>query len=410
MTARDALLGALLTRRLAILGHEMTLPDIIGTPVGLTFYVGIVAGVGGTKSSATGVARRVMPNSNSRILEGVPLGSGQGLVEIVFETSRTNGKTTKTKIADGAIVVVDEGQVADLLGGQAGSVLLPTLRSAWIHAPIGQANATIEARRMLQGWEFVYGAMFCFVPETAAPIVNDRAGLCERFLWLAGVDPGLPDTDVPDPGPIAWKTPTAALVEAHRRPDNIGPLQTINRVMIGVADEIAIEIREARRPVIRTGEGAGHDLLKREKVAFGLASFEGRLDIDGHDWELAKMVTDTSDRVLAAVRKAIAGEARRIEAATIEKRVRSDLASDEGHERRALRSGATAVAKAVRKHADEKTHAAQGGGCTRNCLTTAPASKYRLAVGIDAIIEEAKTFEWIALGEDGRWRPGRRKP
>jgi hypothetical protein len=410
LISRDALLGVILARVAAIASHTLELPGIVGAPVGLTFYIATAGPAGASKTATSAVGRGLVPNTNMRTADMLPIGSGEGLIEALFdlvEEEDEHGKTKRTKIQTryGAIVYVDEGAILGELGQRRGSTLLPIIRSAYTHGVIGQTNASIERRRILEGTNYVYGLIMGIQPQLAGPILDDApAGTPQRFVWFSATDPNMTDEDVDWPGELRWKPPSAATLDHHQTRSTAGYV----RHQFTVADSIRNEIRADRLAVMRGADRApmeAHSMLVRLKTAALLAVLNERLDVRDDDWELAGQIITVSRAVRTDIDNTLKRAASDAEQAATERHVRRELTVDNNREASALRSAARSVANVVRRHRVQQLH----DGCTRRCLTQAVASKHRALVSIDDVVAEAERRDWI-IGNDDRWSAGKESP
>lgn len=319
----DAVLGAYLTRVSAGVPHPLRIPAIVGTAVPLCLFAIVIARSGIGKSSSYGVAVELHPldppsvddPSKIKVADRLPIGSGEGLVEVLFDTRSEKDDAGKTKDVKyqalyNAAFYVDEGSVLAALGNRAGSVLLPTLRTVFTGGPLGQTNASKERRRIVPAGHYAIGVCVAFQPESAGAFLEDEAaGTPQRFLWFSAIDPAIP-IDLPP-----WPSDALPLKLA----DFFGIRDGGPRDMI-VVDSIRNEVRAAdgarnRGEVVAESLQAHADLL-RLKVAALLAILDGRLDVNDEDWRLAGMIKATSDGVLAHVQEHVRQAAARKESAT----------------------------------------------------------------------------------------------
>lgn len=405
----DALLGAVLCRIAALSSHTIELPAIVGSAVGLTYFANLVGGPEAGKSAAASVAADLVPAPDA-VLDRLPIGSGEGLVECLFETVKEageNGKPEKVRrqTRHAAIFHVDEGEVLVDLGTRSGNTLFSTMRAAWSHSMLGATNASAERNRRVPGTAYVFGITVGVQPEIAGPLLAQApAGTPQRFAWFLATEPGAEHTeeDVHWPGPLEW---TALDIDAM--PYETGP-RGLRHPLI-VADAIRKAIRTRRRAIqnaeITVEQLDAHRDLLRLKTAALLALLDHRYHITDNDWELAGTIDATSRRVRRSVEAALSTVEQGKELAVADRMARRDTHIEENKEKRALTSAATSVANKVRQHALDETHADEGGGCTRRCMTLATASKHRALVSIDVVVERAERDGTIVKGDDGRWRP-----
>jgi hypothetical protein len=324
----DAVFHTVLTRISAIVSHEVRIPAIVGSAKPLSYFVAIVAGSGGGKSTANDIAVELVPTSD-RVLDQVPPGSGEGLAELLFdivEETDDHGKTTKVKrqVRHAAIVYIDEGQVLAELGNRKGATLLPAFRTIWTGGPLGQANANKERFRVVPAGSYVFGISVGFQLELAGQLLADHiAGTPQRFGWASAVDPHIEPCAWP--GPLDWE-PT-------------------NRHTAGqdLTFDPAIET-EVRADDLARSRGQttpdpldSHTNLYRLKVATLLAILDGRRNVTLDDWHLATIVRDTSNAVRTMVANTVAAAEARREQATSGRLAARAAHSDEAvHQRRVV--------------------------------------------------------------------------
>lgn len=413
LVAPDAVLGSVLVRVAAITPHTVEIPPTVGAPVGLTCLAALVGPPSAGKSAACAVAGELLP-APDRVLDRLPIGSGEGMVEVLFgmvddESTERKGRQVRRQTRNAAIFHVDEGTVISELGARSGSTLLPTLRTAFTHGTLGNTNASAERRRILLGRDYVYGISLGIQPELAGPLLGDAgAGTPQRFIWLSATDPTMPESSVAFPGPLLWATPGDPLLRSYEvvRGSSV-------RHEMRLADSIVSEVRARRVAAVRghasTTPNEAHQTLVRLKVAALLALLEGGLEVGVREWDLAGMVVDVSARVRNSIQAQLAAASRRKETETNERLARRDAHVEATRAARSLQAASRSVGNVVVKHRDEGKHVDLGGGCARSCLTTSIGSKYRQVVTVDDAIEEAVLRGWLeGVGE--RWVPGPSRP
>lgn len=329
MISPDAVLGVVLARVAAGWPPAFQLPGTVGAESSLACYTALVGGPETGKSTAVGCASKLVALSGP-VVDGVTLGSGQGLIELYMElvsvpTEDGGTRMVKQQTKSGAFVTLDEGQALAEMARQKGAIHLPVIRSMWTGGPVGQANASVETARQLADGTYSLGFVVGLQPTKAAALLgDDAAGTPQRFLWMRTTDPTIPADPPPWPGGIEWRPPT---LKPHT-PTGI----TLDPV-------ITTEIRTARLAIVR-GEVEveslnAHRTLLRLKVAGLLAGLEERLDITTDDWDLAATVVDTSVAVRTMVVDAIAWEAADLERQHTQRIVSRDRAVEDSREGRA---------------------------------------------------------------------------
>lgn len=391
----DAVLLFVLARVAALTPPSIVLPAIAGGIASLNFLGGIVSNSGGGKTTAGDVARALLPIDRKDVVADVPPGSGEGLTELYFEMvdeEDNTGKPRKVKrqTKSAAFIYLDEGQALAEMGGRRGATLLPTLRSAWSGAVIGQSNATLETHRVLKAHTYRMAIMVGFQLDYAAGLIDDApGGTPQRFIFATATDPTVPTQTPPWPGELTVTQPTVI---------------TGKRQEIGFDPDIAAGIR-TRQLLTTRGDYIPDPLdthadLARMKIAALLAILDDRHNVDTDDWELAGLVMRTSRAVRAWVIEEARQKARALEATRTVTAVGREMAILDAHEQRALRAGARAIARRV--HRD-------GEPTPRRELHKAVDSKSRAVVTLDQMIDFAITEHWIVANGDG-WKPGESRP
>lgn len=391
----DSVLVATLARVATLIPPTITLPAIVGSKASLNFFGAIVSRSGGGKSTSSDVARELVPFDRNDIVDNVPPGSGEGLIEMYLEfvsEEGPDGKRTKVKrqTKQAAYVFVDEGQALMSVGDRQGNITLPILRSAWSGSVLGQQNASQETNRRIGAHQYRMGLIMGFQLAYAATLIADgEGGTPQRFVFMNATDAAIPD-DAPEwPGPL----PVAMLPIIHS-----GQTVDFDR-------DVAAGIR-ARNLAAQRGESDvdpldTHTDLGRMKVAAILAYLDdGRLHVTPQDWELAGMVMDTSRAVrssaIATARARERDESRGRTAAAVSK----ELAVADAEERRVLVAGAKSLARRAHK---------AGQPVAKRDLMAAVASRYKRVVTVDEMISHAEAQGWIEAVVDG-WKPGESRP
>lgn len=404
MGPRDAVLGAVLARVAAHTPHTVKLPPTIGSPVGLTYYVAPVAPPGLGKTVSMSIARELVP-TQPPVVE-VPTGSGEGLIEVLFdmvdEPDPDTGKKTKVRrqVRHQVIVTVGEGAQLFEIGQRQGSTTLSTIRCAYTDDVLGTSNATAERRRIVPAGQAVYALVIGFQPELAGPLLEDHAaGTPQRFVWVTADDPGAPDEPPEWPGQLPWTPPTP--FELRDRTATVGGYQ---RQLLSAPEAILEPLRSAHRDRLRRQSRAApldeHRGLVTLKTAALLALLDGRFDIDVEDWELAEVIVATSAGVRTWVQHQLRSVDAQRERAHRERIVGRDAALQDAADARALAAASRAVARKVHR---------RGGRCTRRELHHAIKSNDRRLVTVDDAIERAVADGFVVADGDG-WAPGRTKP
>jgi hypothetical protein len=396
----DAVFGAVLARISMVVPPTLRVDTGVVIPAPLNTYIGLVAQSGGGKTSSAAVARELVPIDRQDLVVDMPLGSGEGAIELFYEwviEEQPDGKRLKVKqrTKAGVMLTLDEGQALTELGGRNGSVLLPVLRTAWSGETIGQTNAREETKRRLEAQTYRLSLIVGFQAAAAGALLAEQErGTAQRFVLFSTVDATIPDTPAPWPdGPILGRVPPT-IVRGQRI--------TVERF---VADEIRGRTLAVARGELILDPLDSHRDQSRARIGGLLAVLAGRLEVTVEDWELAGMVMDTSD----AVRQWVLDSNARAEADQEDARTRAAIkrqrlgaqALDGDNHGRAVLAGARAIARLAHRRPGEIVSYRQAA--------RAPAGKDREAATVDEMIDHAVEMEWVRQQGDG-WVAGRSQP
>lgn len=390
----DAVLAATLARISTLIPPTTKLPAIVGAPGSLNLLIGIIATSGGGKSTSNDVARELIPITRTDIIADIPPGSGEGITELFFELvneETPEGKTRKIKrqTKTAALIYLDEGQALAEMGNRKGATLLPTLRSAWSGAVIGQSNATTETHRVLKAHSYRLNVIIGFQLEHAAPLIADAAGgTPQRFIYATAIDPTIPDNAPEWPGPLQI-TPPPTIQHGHEIDFHPDIRQTIRQKALATT-----------RGQTTPNELDSHIDLLRMKIAAILGILDERHNVNLQDWELAGQILTTSNAVRTWIIEHNHHLQQQREQAFAIKLANREAIANQTHTERALRSGARSIAKAIHK---------TDTPLTTNQLRQTLASRTRNLVPITDIIAHAVDQQWIIQDGD-RWMKGPSKP
>lgn len=397
----DAYLGAVLARIAAITHPSIRLPAIVAAPAPLTLYVAQVGRSGLGKSSTVSGAMELIPYEGNQVADNMPLGSGEGLIELFYDMimeEDANGKMkpVKRQTRHGAFIYLDEGQALAELGNRKGSTLLPMLRTAWSGVVLGTSNASVETKRKLAAGSYAIGLVIAFQPSKAAELLADTAGgTPQRFEWVEGTDPTVPDILPEWPGPLGWQ-----------HPHLLGYTSTIHPRLMDVPESIAEPIRRQAialtRGELQPDELDSHATLARLKIAGLFAVLDSRVNITEEDWELARIFQRTSHHVRSIVLATVQIEQRQLAEAATARHVSREGAVVDDQVNRAVHR----MARAIGRH----VHAANcEDGCRKRCISRAPASRDRAVATVDDAVTEAVKWKWIDVVGDVI-KPGEARP
>jgi len=404
----DALAGAVLSRVIAGTPPTLTLPAIIGSTASLNVNVAIAGESGASKSSTMNAAADYLPlRPGADIdLDGVPIGSGEGLIEAFFETvaekdeETANTKHVKRQTRTRALFQVDEGQVIGEQASRSGATLMPTLRSSWSGQTLGQMNASEDRKRLLLKDLYRLVVVMALQPRVAQAILNDADGGTPQRLWrVSAKDPTMLDDPEPEPAPRQWLSRT---IKHH---SGQGPTATKGETLT-VPESVRREIRQRHNKVIR-GEVTrplldSHRDLNRLKAAAALALIAdpNAAGITEEDWQLAGEFMDVSDGVRDWVIATNKAEGQLEQKKKNLRAAGTAITIDNAQAENATRSAARSIARKVHKIE---------GPVKRSILNQAIGGKYRPHTTLDEVAEHATNEGWIIETPDG-WLPGDSQP
>jgi hypothetical protein len=389
MVSPDALLVTILARYAAMVPPCYRLPGIVGEQGTFDFLAAVVAETGGGKSAANGAARQLLPNpfelpdrpDEQVILMDLPVGSGEGLVQTFFVDEvdpETKKKTGKQKVGkQGAFFVVDEGAALMAMAKREGTTILPTLCSAWSGQTLGQANASMERRRIIGPGRVRVSAVINMQSSNGWRMFEDEVavlGFPGRAMFASATDPLAPSIDdIPE-----W--PGRLHVTHH-------PVVHLSNIELEYDPTIVREVR-VRRSQGLVGEVTGdplesQHLLAHCKVAGLVALLEGRQSVTPADWQLAAQIVNNSSAVVDHLRKlrTVAVERRRLAAATA--RGRGDAVAEDAKERAAIESLALTITRRL----------TAGGHHTKRSLArqvTSIKTRHRFEAALGIVIAEGR--------------------
>lgn len=393
----DAVLGVVLARVAAQIPPSVLLPAIVGSTSPLNVAVATVGRSGAGKTSGNAVGRELVPIRLTQVVDNLPIGSGEGLIENYFEMVTEEdaaGKKQKVKRQTkwGMFAYLDEGQTLAQMGGRSGSTIMGNIRSAWSGDIVGQGNASVETRRILPAASYSFSCVVGYQLEYAVSLIEDAAGgTPQRFLWLWAHDATVPDDTPAWPGELTWTAPYT--IDGGRR-------------IIPVADDVAQVIRAAGLASTRDQGAAvpkldSHANLVTLRCAALLAILDGRIEVAWADWELARQLWTVSCAVRTRVLATANEEARRNAHERLTSRIRTETAVAESQEERAVLSGARSIGRRV--------HRDPGSTCGRRDLHAAVKSAHRQLASLDDMIARAVAEGWVVAVPDG-FRPGESRP
>lgn len=293
-----AVFFAVLLRVAASVGPHVQLPGVIGGRASLNLLCAFVSPSGGGKGISDKVARLAWP---APILE-LPIGSGEG----IDETFTLRGKESEdNERITAAIFNCSEIDILTGLESRQGSTILGKLKAFAMGEQLGSTNASKANSRNVPAHSYRGCLSVGAQPGHTGVIFKDTSGgTPQRFLWALTIDPHMPATSIPDPGPLDTTLPVWA-----PGPDGVVEIvyghHEITKTIIGA--HLARQRGEADAL-------DGHAMLSRCKVAAVLAIMHGRSVVGEWDWqrsgEVMAVSNSTRDWILAEAQKAARAKVR----------------------------------------------------------------------------------------------------
>lgn len=402
----DLVLGGLLAREAALLPPRLQADTGVGSPASMNMFVILFGPPGSGKSSAGKIPQKLLsPPPNLDFLDGMPLGSGEGIAEAfmgektvetgeIYRSGPKKGdpktETIRAQVRHNALFYADEGEsLTKQLFGRSGATVGAAIRAAWVGETIGQLNGQKVNTRLIADGSYSMGIAVGFQPETALPLLEDAAaGTPQRFLWVSSTDPSIPEDPVTFPGPLDLQLVKGGFGKNSQ---------------ISFATDI---LREIRRDDHARATGAerlppldAHKPLMLVKLSALLAILDDRLNITVEDWQLALVMWKTS----CEIRDGLIEYGARQQAEEAEKRTKAHV--DRELRAHAAKAKADRDVERVARRAAKRVH--EAGGMTRSELNRAIAHRDRGMLG--SALDYAEAHGWLSSDGD-KITPGESRP
>ena len=378
----SGVLALVLGRVLAEVPPSVMLPPVISSPASLNLGIAVVAGSGGGKSSAINISQELMGLvgiEQERIEHG--FGSGEGLVDLFLQPEMVvddHGKlrpTGETVLADDprAIMVCDEVEILDAVGGRQGSSLFPLMRDALTGEGLNMSNARAGGRsRRVPKRSYRAIVVMGVQPGRSDILLSEQqvsVGTPQRFLWSRATDPNRPEKRPEWPGPLNW-TPPAKWPDTIEYPEHIED-----------------EVIQARKDFLdgKIVETDGHAMLTRLKVAAALAVLHGETRINDQWWTLSKLLMSQSREIQDECRRHLQIAADRRAVAVAKRQAVASVEAGDAADEVRLKKAARALLRKMERNP--------------KAMWSAVKPAFRLRDGLDTleIIEAAVTLSEGAL-------------
>jgi len=296
------LLGAVLVDIVAAIPPSIELDTYGGDHASLNMFVALVGPSGAGKSRIASAVRDVIEIPDRTYWQS--LRSGEGLVSMFIQK---RGKETE-RIADSAVIDMDEVDRLTALGQRTGATIMPTLRTAWVAGTLGGRAATSGLDLVLEHGSYRCNLVAGVQPGRSRALLSDAdGGTPQRFVWLPANDPQA-ELDHEWPDPIEWGTLPPGPVTSLFGSRPATWLPTRNLTMPGRV------LREWMLDAVVRARGEGdpldaHKYLATAKLAAAFALLEMREDVSLEDWDLAKHLMNVSLVTREGLKRALAEQA-----------------------------------------------------------------------------------------------------
>ena len=220
----------------------------------------------------------LVPCDDPMIADDLPIGSGEGLIDVFFDLVDevdSNGKTKRVKKQTRARSGVPRrsGRCSPSSAPRKGRAIAPMLRTGWSGQTLGTTNASIETRRRLPAGRTPSGSSWASnrsSRRTSSPTVQvaHRSGSC----GYPQPTRSSPTTCRPHPAHSTGSRPTPRGYSDNRWCTELA----VDPAVANVIRRQALEVTRGDRTVDALDE---HAHLARLKVAGILAILDDRLDI-----------------------------------------------------------------------------------------------------------------------------------
>lgn len=411
-TNPDAVIHASLARTAAMADPTVRVDSGIHQPATLGWYCGLFGPSGAGKGQAEKTARELTPFPAVDIAH-IDISTGQGIIaaylDLETDPEDDNGKKkVLVQKRTRGYALATEGSVLDGMAQMsAAATLNAVLCKAWMSERQGTSNAEVERRRALPEDAYSLSMSLGVQEEPAAKLLEmGSIGLPQRLAWAhATLGPDTPRQRPATTGPVmvatrdGGETPVTTWVSGLRNVTIPVPEHVTEEL-----DELALEIsfgRGASAPLDT------HEPLWRLKCAALLALLHGRTRVTDQDWDMARVMWQTSrsvrDRVQEAAKRRTQLEldARRAEA--VQTAVESQAAVYEVMN--GVHPSVENVAKRAHRYLTRHDGEIPVRDVNRNCIKKPDRDKYRASGATDSLWSAALQYGceqgWLALLADG---------
>ncbi|QJS13221.1 hypothetical protein HKX69_30045 [Streptomyces argyrophyllae] len=417
----DAVLHAVLARTAAMADPTVRVDSGIHQPATLGWYCGLFGPSGAGKGQAENTAEELTPFPNIN-LAYIDISTGQGIIAayLDLEVDPEDGDAKKKVLVQTrtrGYALATEGSVLDAMAQMsAAATLNGVLCKAWMSERQGTSNAEVERRRVLPKGAYTLSMSLGVQEEPAAKLLEmGSIGLPQRLAWAhATLGPDTPKKRPATTGPITVtardgsETPVTTWV-AYLRNVTIPVPEHVTEELDGLALDISFG-RGADAPLDT------HEPLWRLKCAALLALLHGRTAVTDQDWEMARVMWQTSrsvrDRVQEAAQRRTQAERDAVRAEAVKTAAQSHAAVYELE--KGVHPSVVNVAKRARRYLLRHGGEIPMRDVNRNCIKKPDRDQYRASGATDSLWSAALAYGseqgWLAALEGGLLEAGPTDP
>lgn len=389
----DAVLGAMLAAYASRIPPGLRIDTGTKMPLGCNLVVSLVGPSGSDKSTAFGLAQRMMPGSAVPVINNP--GSGEAFAATFTHPDPDYDGPAKQrpkvlKPDPRALFYVAEGALVGSVGARLGSTWLPHLRSLAVDESLSTSNATAEINRQVPAMSYRAGVVVGFQVVNAATILHDTGtGTAQRFLWFTSLSSeprGLP-AEAPH---VPMATPVLTRFGGGIDENN----EVIHTIAVTrtITDRIVAEQEHTRlhRDITATDDHDAHRHTLLAKLAAIAVLADDRVMIEPPDWAWAEALYAASSATRDVLLE-VAEETERTERVAAGARLAESDRARKGYDASEVR-----VAEVILRAVDRLGEAA------RRDIGHAVASRDRSLLG--GALDQLVAHGYLVRGANGRYR------
>ncbi|MER7838438.1 hypothetical protein ABTY98_21750 [Streptomyces sp. NPDC096040] len=417
----DAVVHAVLARVAAMAHPSVRVDGGIQQPTTLGWYCGLFGPPGSGKGNAENTAEELTPFP-SIDLAYIDISTGQGAISAYLDLKTDpddpgGKKKIPVQTRHRGYALATEGSVLEAMAQMsAAATLNGVLCKAWMSERQGTSNAEVERRRALPKGSYTLSMSLGVQEEPAAKLLEmGSIGLPQRLAWAhAALGPDTPKQRPTTTGPVTVTTRTGEDTPVTTW------VSTLRNLTIPVPEHVTQELDELSL-AISFGRGAEapldtHEPLWRLKCAGLLALLHGRTAVAVDDWDMARVMWQTSRKVRDRVQEAAR---RRTQAELDARRAEAVLTAAESQAAvyevvNGVHPSVVNVAKRAHRYLTRQGGEIPMRDVNRACLATTDRAKYRASGATESLWTAALRYGceqgWLVQLDGGLLAAGSAAP